>query len=275
VTVEYCLDTTTQLQDKMRQKVETNLVEKIQFLGEVELLQSVTTNCVSLLVQELEAGCDLAMVNMIRVNWAGIEQVGDQSQYVSALVSAIRTMVPRLRDCLQTSRKYFTQFCIKFVSSFIPKFLANIYKCKPLGTVGAEQLLLDTHSIKTVLLDLPSIVDSGQVKLPPGARKPPQSYTKLVIKGMTRTEMVLKVVMSPLDPTEAFVEQYLRLVQDPDGSELSKLLDMKGIKRSEQSQIIELFKEHQRRAVGAEDKSGGSPLHSALRTKVGLEPVRK
>ena len=203
VTVEYCLDTTTQLQDKMRQKVETNLVEKIQFLGEVELLQSVTTNCVSLLVQELEAGCDLAMVNMIRVNWAGIEQVGDQSQYVSALVSAIRTMVPRLRDCLQTSRKYFTQFCIKFVSSFIPKFLANIYKCKPLGTVGAEQLLLDTHrsvvreqrsrhkhkvtflyfSIKTVLLDLPSIVDSGQVKLPPGARKPPQSYTKLVIKG--------------------------------------------------------------------------------------------
>ena len=38
-------------------------------------------------------------------------------------------------------------------------------------------------SIKTVLLDLPSIVDSGQVKLPPGARKAPQSYTKLVIKG--------------------------------------------------------------------------------------------
>ena len=30
---------------------------------------------------------------------------------------------------------------------------------------------------------------------------------------MTRTEMVLKVVMSPLEPAEAFVEQYLRLVQ--------------------------------------------------------------
>ena len=95
--------------------------------------------------------------------------------------------------------------------------------------------------------------------------------------------MVLKVVMSPLDPTEAFVEQYLRLVQgnrgsqsqnynlrynflDPDGSELSKLLDMKGIKRSEQSQIIELFKEHQRRAVGAEDKSGGCSQLLLLQT---------
>ena len=71
--------------------------------------------------------------------------MGDQSNYVSVLVAAVRATVPRLRDALQTSRKYFTQFCIKFVSNFIPKFLANIYKCKPLGTVGAEQLLLDTH----------------------------------------------------------------------------------------------------------------------------------
>ena len=139
------MDTTTQLQDKMKQKVEASLADKIQFSGEVELLQSVTNNCVSLLVQELEAGCDQATASMARINWAGIEQVGDQSQYVTALLGTIRAMVPRLRDCLQTSRKYFTQFCIKFVSSFIPKFLANIYKCKPLGTVGAEQLLLDTH----------------------------------------------------------------------------------------------------------------------------------
>ena len=94
--------------------------------------------------------------------------------------------------------------------------------------------------------------------------------------------MVLKVVMSPLDPSEAFVEQYLRLVQgnrggsqnlnylhhflDPDGSELSKLLDMKGIKRSEQSQIIELFKEQQRRAAAAEEKSGGRELYFNSRT---------
>jgi hypothetical protein len=80
----------------------------------------------------------------------------------------VRGTVPRLRDCLQTSRKYFTQFCLKFVSSFIPKFIsqvqrrprltltpAQVYRCRPVGTVGAEQLLLDTHSLKTVLLDLP------------------------------------------------------------------------------------------------------------------------
>lgn len=33
------------------------------------------------------------------------------------------------------------------------------------------------------------------------------------ILGMTRAEMILKVVMSPLEPARAFVEQYVRLVQ--------------------------------------------------------------
>lgn len=63
------------------------------------------------------------------------------------------------------------------------RYISCVYKCKPVGTVGAEQLLLDTHSIKTCLLELPSIVDTGHVKLPPGGRRAPQSYTKLVIKG--------------------------------------------------------------------------------------------
>ena len=43
------------------------------------------------------------------------------------------------------------------------------------------QLLLDTHSLKMVLLDLPSI--GSQV-----VRKAPASYTKIVVKGMTRAE---------------------------------------------------------------------------------------
>ena len=136
VTVEYCLDTTIQLEQKMKQKVDSDIADKISFSSEVELLQGVTTNCVGLLVTELESSCDQSLSSMVRLNWAGIEQVGDQSQYVSGLVSAMRSMVPRLRDALQTSRKYFTQFCIKFASNFVPKFISALYKCKPVGTVG-------------------------------------------------------------------------------------------------------------------------------------------
>lgn len=55
--------------------------------------------------------------------------------------------------------------CFGF-SSFIPKFIQSLYKCKPLSTVGAEQLLLDTHMLKTVLLDLPSIGSQVTRKAP-------------------------------------------------------------------------------------------------------------
>ena len=186
----------------------------------------------------------LTQLFKVRVAWAAVEQVGDQSQYVSQLGSAVRATAPRLRDCLQTSRKYFTQFCLKFVSSFIPKFISQLYRCRPVGTVGAEQLLLDTHSLKTVLLDLPNLAEaSGQQNRAAATRKAPAAFTKVVVKGMTRAEMILKVVMSPADPLDGFVEQYIRLVQDPDLAELGKLLEMKGLRRGDQAAYLERFRE--------------------------------
>ena len=244
VTVEYCIDTTKQLEEKLKQKVETALADQITFAGELEMFHSVTAQCVGLLVNELEGACDPALQAMVRVAWAAVEQVGDQSHYVSQLSSAVRATVPRLRDCLQTSRKYFTQFCLKFVTSFIPKFISQLYRCRPVGTVGAEQLLLDTHSLKTVLLDLPNLAEaSGQQNRAAATRKAPAAFTKVVVKGMTRAEMILKVVMSPADPLDGFVEQYIRLVQDPDLAELGKLLEMKGLRRGDQTAYLERFRE--------------------------------
>ena len=60
---------------------------------------------------------------------------------------------------------------------------------------------------------------------------------------MTRAEMILKVVMSPADPLDGFVEQYIRLVQDPDLAELGKLLEMKGLRRGDQAAYLERFRE--------------------------------
>jgi len=100
---------------------------------------------------------------MTKIAWSTIESVGDQviqnynfplfvksqsftaqfqSSYVTTFCNYLKQTIPLIRDNLTSSKKYFTQFCIKFVNAFIPKFLQSLYKCKPLGTVGAEQLLL-------------------------------------------------------------------------------------------------------------------------------------
>lgn len=37
------------------------------------------------------------------------------------------------------------------------KYISTLYKCRGISKEGAHQLLLDTQSLKTALLDLPSI----------------------------------------------------------------------------------------------------------------------
>eukprot|EP00111_Clytia_hemisphaerica_P017186 TCONS_00050876-protein len=234
-TSEYCQETTQQLQDKLKEKVNPDLVEKIDLNNEQDLLHSVISNSIQLLVQDLENACEPALTTMVKVHWQSIESVGDQSGYVTAIVSHLRKSLPIIRDNLFSSRKYFTQFCIKFVNSFIPRFINNIYRCKPLSAIGAEQLLLDAHSIKTALLDLPSIGSTVQ-------RKPPASFTKVVIKGMSKAEMILKVVMSPHASQTSFVESYIKLLNDTDTTNFQKLLEMKGLKRSEQHSMLEIFR---------------------------------
>lgn len=59
--------------------------------------------------------------------------------------------------------------------------------------------------LKTVLLNLPSI--ASQIN-----RQAPAPYTKVVNKGMSKAEMILKVVMTPIEPAKAFVKIILVLV---------------------------------------------------------------
>lgn len=53
------------------------------------------------------------------------------------------------------------------------------------------------------------------------------SYTKVVVKGMTHGEMILKVVMAPTEPEISFVEKFLKLLPESDIQEFQKILEMK------------------------------------------------
>ncbi|XP_032525271.2 vacuolar protein sorting-associated protein 53 homolog [Danaus plexippus] len=238
-TSEYCLETTVHLEQKLKEKISPSLVERIDLAPEQDLFHKMISNCIQLLVQDLEMACEPALQAMTKISWLHFDNVGDQSSYVTQIIMHLKNTVPNLRDNLASSRKYFTQFCIRFANSFIPKFIQNIYKCKPISTVGSEQLLLDTHMLKTALLELPSI--GSEVK-----RQAPTTYTKVVIKLMTKAEMILKLVMAPLDGNlEGFVSQFVQLLPESTLVEFHKVLDMKGAKltKTQQSSLDALFKE--------------------------------
>ncbi|XP_016284776.1 vacuolar protein sorting-associated protein 53 homolog [Monodelphis domestica] len=252
-TAEYCLATTQQLEEKLKEKVDASLIERINLTGEMDTFSTVISNSIQLLVQDLDAACDPALTAMSKMQWQNVEHVGDQSPYVTSVILHIKQNVPIIRDNLASTRKYFTQFCIKFANSFIPKFINHLFKCKPISMVGAEQLLLDTHSLKMVLLDLPSI--GSQV-----VRKAPASYTKIVVKGMTRAEMILKVVMAPHEPLVVFVDNLIKLLTDCNTETFQKILDMKGLKRSEQSSMLELFRQRLPTPPSASEGTGSTSL---------------
>lgn len=267
-TADYSLETTQQLEEKLKEKVDPELAEKIDLNGEQDVFHSVISNCIQLLVQDLETACDAPLTALIKVNWQSVEAVGDESSYVTAITNHIKETVPLIRDYLSSARKYFTQFCVKFVNSFIPRFISNLYKCKPISTVGAEQLLLDTHSLKTILLELPSVCSKVQ-------RKPPASYTKVVAKGMKKAEMILKVVMSPHDPVVGFIDNYIKLMEDTDTSNFQKLLDMKGLKRSEQYGMLELFRSRHPSPVAGSMPGDSSAIQTLVTTEQESSRIKK
>ncbi|CAH2056184.1 unnamed protein product, partial [Iphiclides podalirius] len=238
-TSEYCLETTIHLEQKLKEKVAPSLVNKIDLAPEQDLFHKMISNCIQMLVQDLELACEPALQAMTKISWLHFDNVGDQSSYVTQIIMHLKNAIPTLRDNLASSRKYFTQFCIRFANSFIPKFIQNVYKCKPISTVGSEQLLLDTHMLKTALLELPSI--GSEVK-----RQAPATYTKVVIKLMTKAEMILKLVMAPLDGNlEGFVAQFVQLLPESTLVEFHKVLDMKGAKltKVQMSSLDARFKE--------------------------------
>ncbi|CAG9134202.1 unnamed protein product [Plutella xylostella] len=240
-TCEYCVETTVHLQAKMREKIQPALADQVDFTPEQDLFHKMIDNCIQMLVQDLELAVEPALTAMSRVSWLHFDTVGDQSSYVTQIIMHLKNTVPLLRDSLASSRKYFTQFCIRFANSFIPKFIQNIYKCKPISTVGSEQLLLDTHMLKTALLEAPSF--GSEVK-----RQAPHTYTKVVIKLMTKAEMILKLVMAPLDSSnpELFVSQFVQLLPEGTSQEFHRVLDMKGGKlaRTQLAELDALFKKH-------------------------------
>uniref|UniRef100_A0A1I7VT28 Vacuolar protein sorting-associated protein 53 homolog n=1 Tax=Loa loa TaxID=7209 RepID=A0A1I7VT28_LOALO len=229
-TADWCAETTLQLQEKLKQRMQS-----IDLNQEVELFYSISNSALSVLVQDVDSTCDAALQVMVKKNWSAVESVGDESLYVSSIRSHLRSSVPLIRDFFVDRRKYFAHFCLKLATQLVNKFLGALFRCRPVGVTGAEQLLLDAHALKTFLLILPTVESSINTK-------PPTMYTNVVVRTMTKVEMILKIVMSEINSHEEFVLAYVRLLPDSDSSELQKILEMKALRRQEQTSIIRLYK---------------------------------
>ncbi|KAJ3206943.1 Vacuolar protein sorting-associated protein 53, partial [Dinochytrium kinnereticum] len=207
-TADYCSQTTAQLEEKLIDKIDEKYKGTVNFNQEAEALLK---------------------------PWGALESVGDQSEYVTQLGTQIIGLVTTFRKIL-SSPKYLRTFWDKFSEAFLTRYHNNIFRCKPISEVGAEQMLLDTHALKTILVQM---THAGAD--PSDRQPPPPAYLKLLGKGVLKVEQLLKVILRSHDPPSTIVETYILLFPEGDAVQFQKILDVKGLKRAEQNSIVEVY----------------------------------
>ncbi|KAJ3298080.1 Vacuolar protein sorting-associated protein 53 [Borealophlyctis nickersoniae] len=247
-TADYCATTISQLEEKLIEKIDEEFKSLLNFSTERDNFLGVCGTGIKALVQGIENSVEPAMTAMAKKAWGTVESVGDQSDYVNLIASTLSTLVGVAKRNFATN-KYFRTFCDKFSEGFLTRYYNNIFRCKPINEVGAEQMLLDTHALKTILIQMTNIGAEGP------AQPPPATYVKLLNKGVTKVEQLLKVVLRPYEPVEGIVETYLLLFNDHSVANFQRVVELKGLKRTEQQNVIDAF---QRRIAAAEGTAGGA-----------------
>ncbi|KAJ3177891.1 Vacuolar protein sorting-associated protein 53 [Geranomyces variabilis] len=238
-TGDYCTTTTSQLEEKLAEKIDEEFRPLVNFNRERDGFLDVSTAGIKMLVHGIETTLEPAMTAMVKRPWGALEAVGDQSDYVTMIAQSLGTTVAIVKRTFASNTKYFRAFCDKFSESFLTRYYNNITRCKPISEVGAEQMLLDTQAIKNIFIQMANINSEGQSHAP-------AIYLKIVSKAITKVEQLLKVVLRPYQPVEGIVETYLLLFSDHSVTNFQKVLDLKGLKRTEQQTVLEAF---QRRAA--------------------------
>ncbi|KNA19031.1 hypothetical protein SOVF_065100 [Spinacia oleracea] len=247
-TAEYCHKTSGELAENIAKVIESVFAERVDMSDVQDEYSAVITKSLITLVQGLETKFDAEMAAMTRVSWATLESVGDQSEYANGINTIVTSSIPVLGTLL--SPIYFQFFLDKLASSLGPRFYQNIFKCKQISETGAQQMLLDTQAVKTILLEVPSLA-----KQTSGAA----NYSKYVSREMSKAEALLKVILSPLD---SVADTYRALLPEGTTSEFQRILELKGLKKADQQTILDDFNKH-----------GSSIKHPSMSPAVAIAPT--
>ncbi|CAM8925202.1 unnamed protein product [Rhodiola kirilowii] len=229
-TAEYCHKTSEELAENVSKIIDSQLADAVDMSEVQDEFSAVITKALMTLVHGIETKFDAEMANMARIPWATLEGVGDQSEYVNGINLILTSSIPVLGSLL--SPIYFQYFLDKLASSLAPRFFLNIFKCKQISETGAQQMLLDTQAVKTILLDIPSLGKQATSAA---------NYSKFVSREMSKAEALLKVILSPIDSVG---DTYRALLPEGTLSEFQRILDLKGLKKADQQTILDDFNKH-------------------------------
>eukprot|EP01113_Clastostelium_recurvatum_P017040 TRINITY_DN1995_c0_g1_i3.p1 TRINITY_DN1995_c0_g1~~TRINITY_DN1995_c0_g1_i3.p1 ORF type:complete len:1025 (-),score=255.52 TRINITY_DN1995_c0_g1_i3:12-3086(-) len=287
-TADYCSNLTVQMTDTLRKKIDAKFLDRIDLKTEQQEFSSIIAKGVTTLSGCLEAKLDPSLHAMSKMPWGSMdnaETVGDTSEYVTQMASAINSTVPIYHMWL--SLPHFKFFCDLFAGSFIPRLTQHIYKCRRISEGKVPHLLLDIVALKQVLLNIPTV---GATSSSSASQMPSSSssnslltmsggaasslkgkkdgalvkdrYTRMVGREIGKAEALLKVIGSP---NEVLVDTYKALVPSNDRSESDflKILDLKWIKGTERQELTDRYLNQSKSSSSSSSSSSSGILSSS------------
>jgi len=239
-TAEYCYQTTNQLEERIKSRIDEEFKEKVDLQSQADAFMGICSASVRTLVRKVEIGSESAWREMRNVAWSKMETVGDQSPYITSLIQRTHDRSAEILSILPADKgQYARAFCDNLVDTTTSTFLNNLVACRPISETAAEQLLLDSYALKKALLDLPTSTSSDSKPLPTRA------FFTRVNTAMSRLDPLLKTLQVRASPPEGLVQAYLIHIHDRSEPNFRKLLELKGISRkADQAALIELFNAH-------------------------------
>lgn len=138
-TADYCYTTCTQLEEKIKGRVDESLRSNIDLQSQADAFMGIASAAVRVLVRKVEVDCESAWREMRNTSWSKLEGVSDQSPYVAELLRNVKVRAGEILGLLH-KQQYARAFCDNLVELLANAYIANIVQCRPVSEVGAEQV---------------------------------------------------------------------------------------------------------------------------------------
>ena len=138
-TADYCYNTCTQLEEKIKGRVDETLKESIDLQSQADSFMGIASASVRGLVRKVEVDLEPSWREMRNISWSKLQSVSDQSSYVAEMIRRTKARTAEILAML-SKQQYARAFCDNLVELLANAYTANIVQCRPISEVGAEQV---------------------------------------------------------------------------------------------------------------------------------------
>jgi hypothetical protein len=157
-TSDYCITTINGLVESLREKIEEKYKSQIFFDDIIDYIKLTYKTSFEYIMAFLKNTATEHFSMIIKQNWVNPSNTNDLSQFVLLINKSYENTFLIVKDILADDIFHILNSLPKIITE---TFFLNFYKIKKIDESGAQKLLMDTYELKSMILKIYSVVNSG------------------------------------------------------------------------------------------------------------------